>query len=123
MSDFEFPPAANDDLDSGTAEGAAGFAEDSAETETNYEEVFETSEPDVLPVIKSALDAAGIPWATDGEALMNLFPSEAMSSVTVSDGAEVRIFVPESRAEEARALLTQDFQLAEPTPELDGSGE
>lgn len=118
MNDYDLPTAANDDLESqeSSTDGAS-------EAETTYQEVFETSEPDVLPVIKSALDAAGIPWATDGEALMNLFPSEAMSSVTVSDGAEVRIFVPENRAEEARALLTQDFQLVEPTPELDGSGE
>lgn len=88
--------------------------------EHDYEEVFETSEPDVLPVIKSVLDAAGIPWATHGEGLMNLFPSEAMSVVSLTDEGEVRIYVPESRAEEARALLSGDFQLTEPTPELDG---
>ena len=91
-------------------------------SEQHYEEVFETSEPDVLPVIKSMLDAAGIPWATHGEGLMNLFPSEAMSVVTLTDEGEVRIYVPASRAEEARTLLSSDFTLAEPTPELENPG-
>jgi hypothetical protein len=88
------------------------------EIETDYEEVFETAEPDVLPVIKSLLDGAGIPWATHGEGMMNIFPSEVMTLVTLTDQDEVRIYVPESRAEEARALLSGDFTLTDPPPEL-----
>lgn len=85
-------------------------------TETTYEEVFETAEPDVLPVIKSMLDGAGIPWASHGESLMNLFPSETMSIVTLTSQDDVRIYVPESRAEEARALLSGDYTLTEDAP-------
>ncbi len=41
---------------------------------------------------------------------MNLFPSEAMSVVSARPTkARCRIYVPESRAEEARALLSGDF--------------
>ncbi len=87
-------------------------------TETTFEEVFETAEPDVLPVIKSLLDAAGIPWATHGESLINLFPSEVMSIVTMTTQDDVHIYVPESRAEEARALLSGDFTLTDTPPEL-----
>lgn len=87
-------------------------------TETTYEEVFETAEPDVLPVIKSLLDGAGIPWASHGESLMNLFPSEVMSIVTLTQQDDVHIYVPESRAEEARALLSGDFTLTDTPPEL-----
>jgi len=92
-------------------------------TETTYEEVFETAEPDVLPVIKSLLDSAGIPWATHGESLMNLFPSETMSIVTLTQGDDVHIYVPESRAEEARALLSGDFTLTDAPPELANRNE
>lgn len=88
------------------------------QTELDYEEVFETSEPDVLPVIKSLLDGAGIPWATHGESMMNIFPSEVMTMVSLSNQDEVRIYVPESRAEEARALLDGDFTMTDPPPEL-----
>ncbi len=70
-----------------------------------YETVLETSEVSVIPVIKTALEAAGIPFRTRGEGLMNIFPSEALGAVMHSAAGEVRIRVPVSRAEEARRLL------------------
>ncbi len=73
-----------------------------------YVHVFATSETDVIPVIKSVLRGAGIPFETDGEAMMNLFPSDLLGPVLNRPRGEVRFHVPEDRAEEARALLTAD---------------
>ena len=71
-----------------------------------YVTVMETSELDVIPVLKTALESAGIPVRTRGEGLMSLFPSEALGATFRSSAGEVRIQVPESRAEEARELLS-----------------
>ena len=74
---------------------------------TPYVTVFETSETDVIPVIKSILRGAEIPFNTKGEAMMNLFPSDLLGRVMSRPGAEVSFLVPEGRAEEARQLLTE----------------
>ena len=66
--------------------------------------VFETSESDLIPVIRSLLDAAEIPYRTDGRAMMSLFPSAFLGEL-FRPSAEIKFRVPESRAEEARALL------------------
>lgn len=70
-----------------------------------YVEVFETSEIDVIPVIKSILRGAGIPFNTSGEAMMNLFPNDLLGPMMGRSASEMRFSVPESRAEEARDLL------------------
>ncbi len=84
-------------------------------TATPYAMIFETSEVDVVPVIKSLLDSAEIPYDTSGEAMMNLFPSDMLGNMMGRPGREIRFHVPEDRAEEAKALLK-----AQPvdTPEL-----
>lgn len=93
--------------------------QDADDPTTELVKVFETSEPDVLPVIKSILDAARLPYTLDGEGMMNTFPSEALSSgATQADASEVRIYVAIQHAEEAAALLSENFQLAENPPEL-----
>ncbi len=84
---------------------------------TPYAVVFATSETDVLPVIKSLLQSAGIPFETDGEAMLNLFPSDLLGPVLSRPRGEVRFYVPESRAEEARELLAEHPDAA--APELD----
>lgn len=66
--------------------------------------VLATSRVADLPVIESLLRAAEIPFLTEGEGLMNLFPSEALGALFKSQ-AEVRFKVPASRAQEARTLL------------------
>ncbi len=66
--------------------------------------VLSTSRVADLPVIESLLRAAEIPFLTEGEGLMNLFPSEALGALFKSQ-AEVQFKVPASRAQEARALL------------------
>lgn len=74
----------------------------------NYVDVLETSDLSAIPVIKTALEAAGIPYRTEGEGLMNLFPAETLGSPLHSSAGEVVIQVPEDRADEARALLAED---------------
>ena len=82
---------------------------------TPYVTIFETSEVDVIPVIKSLLHSAEIPFNTVGEGMMNLFPSDLLGRVMSRPGAEVSFLVPEDRAEEARQLFeTQATDLPEP---------
>lgn len=66
--------------------------------------VLATSRVADMPVIESLLRAAEIPFLTEGEGMMNLFPSEALGALFKSQ-AEVRFKVPASRAQEAKALL------------------
>ena len=70
-----------------------------------YATVLETSEVSAIPVIKTALEAAGIPYRTRGEGLLRLFPSEALGAPFHDSAGEVLIRVPKSRAEEAREIL------------------
>jgi len=74
----------------------------------NYVSVLETSDLSAIPVIKTALEAAGIPFRTRGEGLMNLFPAETLGAPFSPSAGEVVIRVPEDRAEEARDLLAGD---------------
>ena len=74
---------------------------------TPFVRVFETSEIDVIPVIKSILHGAGIPFNTKGEAMMSLFPSDMLGRMMSRPGAEVSFEVPERYAEEARQRLTE----------------
>jgi hypothetical protein len=69
-----------------------------------YVKVFETSESDLIPVIKSLLEGAEIPYLTEGEDLMNLLPSEMLGGF-YRPSAEVKFKVPAARAEEARGLF------------------
>ena len=78
-----------------------------------YETVLETSDSSLIPLIKSVLDGARIPYMTSGEAMMNLFPSEALGALLHSSAGEMLIRVPKDRAEEARQLLEGEAELAE----------
>ncbi len=74
---------------------------------TPFVTVFETSETDIIPVIKSILRGAELPFNTKGEAMMNLFPSDLLGRTMSRPGAEVSFEVPETFAEQARQLLTE----------------
>lgn len=66
--------------------------------------LLRTADAELLPVVLSALDAAGIPCWTEGAesaALLPLGPGTASTFTGV--GAE--LFVPSDRLDEARALL------------------
>lgn len=70
-----------------------------------YVTILETSDLSVIPVLKTALEGAGIPYHTRGEGLMDIFPAETLGAPFHSSAGEVEIRVPVDRAEEARELL------------------
>lgn len=75
------------------------------EAHQEYVTVLETSDLSVIPVLKMALESAGIPFRTRGEGLMDIFPLETLGAPFHSSAGEVEIQVPTDRAEEARELL------------------
>ncbi len=77
---------------------------------TPWVRVFSTSEVDVIPVIKSLLQSAGIPFETDGEAMMNLFPSDLLGPVLSRPRGEVRFNIPRNREKEASELLASHLE-------------
>jgi hypothetical protein len=65
-------------------------------------EVFRTGDATLLPVIVALLDSSGVPCIVQGgEAAGGLFPFGPAAGKALA----ALILVPESRAEEARALL------------------
>ena len=71
------------------------------------EEVIESSDPSEVPVIKSILEGAGIPNLIRGEEEFDSFRGAKSAFPLNPRGGVGRFLVPASRAEEARALLTQ----------------
>ena len=78
------------------------------------ETVFATSQADIVPVIKSVLESAEIPYVTDGEAMMNLFPSDLLGPTLHRARGELRFQVASERAQEARDLLNQHSDVPYP---------
>ena len=78
-----------------------------------YQLLLSTADPDLLPVVTSALDGAGIPWIADGAEAAALLPLGVGRGS--SHGVAAEIHVPADRLEEARALLEGE---AEPAGEL-----
>ena len=87
-------------------------------------EVFETADPALLPVLRSALEAAGIPYYTEGEESFGLLPLSG-GFVSNEDPMAVEIHVAADRAEEARALIQTAVEgfAAGPAPEDEEEGE
>ena len=67
--------------------------------------VIRTTDSALLPVVKSVLEAAGIPYIVHGEAGVNLFPLGPAGSRVTGRATGAIVLVPEDRLEEARALL------------------
>ncbi len=78
-----------------------------------YVTILETSDLSVIPVLKTALEGARIPYHTTGEDMMEIFPSEALGALLHSSAGEVKIRVPADRAEEARELLDTTARVEE----------
>ncbi|MDA8016697.1 MAG: hypothetical protein MPN21_04540 [Thermoanaerobaculia bacterium] len=72
--------------------------------------VFETSDPDMVPIVKSILDGAEIPYSLEGSSIVDLFPAQPMQPIFTDHKGELKVEVPSDRAEEATALLSQDFE-------------
>jgi hypothetical protein len=73
--------------------------------EMELEQVFETTDPNLLPVVKSVLEAAGIPYLLEGEEAFGLLPLAGGFVNERHQALGVEVHVPRERAEEARELL------------------
>jgi putative signal transducing protein len=71
------------------------------------EVVLETIDPTEVAVIKSLLEAAGIPYLTRGEDQYDAFRGAFRGTVFSSKGRPVAFLVPASMAEDARLLLQE----------------
>ena len=96
--------------------------DDQDHPDLSLETVFATSQTDLVPVIKSLLEAAEIPYVTDGEAMMNLFPSDLLGPTLHRARGELRFQVASERAAEARDLLTQHSDVPYPEDADGGDG-
>lgn len=72
--------------------------------------VKETADVAVLPVVKSLLRAAGIPFIVQGDEAMGVLPVGKIGlggMTSRGHGLSAGILVPKDREEEARALFTE----------------
>ena len=75
------------------------------QSEESLEVVLETMDPTEVSIIKSLLEAAGIPYLTRGEDQYDAFRGAFRGTVFSPHGRPVAFLVPASMAEEARLLL------------------
>jgi hypothetical protein len=67
--------------------------------------VFTTAEVDLLPVVRSLLQSAEIPFIVQGEHALGQLPTGLLAGPFAKTGTAARVFVPASHAAAARALL------------------
>lgn len=77
------------------------------QNEEALEVVVETIVPAEVAIIKSLLEAAGIPYLTRGEDQYDAFRGAFRGTVFSPRGRPVTFLVPASKAEEARLLLQE----------------
>lgn len=78
----------------------------------DYETVLETSDVSLIPMVKSVLDGAKIPYTTVGEDFVNVFPVQNLRPIFWPSATfEVRFRVPRDRADEAREVLEKEADL------------
>jgi hypothetical protein len=88
-----------------------------------YALLLTSADPDLVPVVVSALEAAAIPYLAEGAEAAGLLPLGPGGPAPHS-GLAVEIHVPADRLEEARALLDLGAIPAEELPpELAGGGD
>lgn len=68
-------------------------------------QVFNTTDPALFPIVKSVLDAAGIPYLVQGEEHLGLFPLGLFGAAVSKRALGAIIRVPADRADETRELL------------------
>ena len=79
-------------------------------SEEDLVSVMETADVAVLPVVKSVLQAANIPFVVQGDEAMGVLPVGQVGMGGISSGGHglsAGILVPRDHEEEARALLTE----------------
>jgi hypothetical protein len=67
--------------------------------------VMRTADGNLLPVVKSVLEAAGIPFVVQGDASMGMIPLGPFGGGMFRDVLGASVLVPRGRAEEASELL------------------
>ena len=77
--------------------------------------VLRTSDNNLMPVVKSVLDAAGIPSLVQGDEAMGLLPLGPFGGGVFSRVLGASVLVPRNRAEEARDLL-ESFEQPDEVP-------
>ena len=88
---------------------------DRSEQDDELVAVLRTSDSNLMPVVKSVLDAAGIPYIVQGDEAMGLLPLGPFGGGVFSRVLGASILVPSNRADEARALL-ESFEQPDETP-------
>jgi hypothetical protein len=85
----------NDETANGDGEGS------------EYVTVLETTDTSLLPVIKSLLTAAQVPFVVDGEEVLGVLPvgGSGGTASTFGKGIAARVLVPVERREEAEELI------------------
>lgn len=79
-------------------------------TEEDLVAVMDTGDVSLLPVVKSVLSAAEIPFVVQGDESMGVLPVGRIGVAGISSGSHglsAMILVSRDREEEARALLTE----------------
>ncbi len=89
----------------------------------DYETVFVTSEMAAIPVVKSLLDSAEIPYTTQGESRSFPMMSEGFGLLRKDPPGQVLIRVPKERAEEAHLLLEQEAEVVDAREEPAANGD
>lgn len=80
------------------------------ESETDLVRVFETADVSLLPVVKSVLSSAEIPFFTQGDEALGVLPVGRVGAGGISAGGHglvATILVDRKHHDEARALLDQ----------------
>jgi hypothetical protein len=72
------------------------------------EPLLETADVALLPIIKSVLDAAEIPYVVQGDEALGLLPLTGVGRMFSHLPVSATILVPAERLEEARALIEVD---------------
>jgi hypothetical protein len=75
--------------------------------------IFSTAEVDLLAVVRSVLQSADIPFVVQGDHALGQLPTGILAGPFTRNGMAARIFVPASRADEARQLLAHTIDAAE----------
>ena len=78
--------------------------------------VLTTADVGVLPVVKSALQAAEIPFIVQGEHTLGQLPTGLLAGPFARTGLAARVFVPAAHAAAARELLEQTSEPVEDKP-------
>ncbi len=78
--------------------------------------VLTTADVGLLPVVKSVLQAAEIPFIVQGEHTLGQLPTGLLAGPFARTGLAARVFVPAAHAADARELLEQSADPVEDEP-------